>query len=179
MNNMPNADAPDCGCKWFERAAKDDSIPVVFDELMNEYRLIHKDNRGHSLFWHCPFCGGKAPKSLSSTFWTQVSHEESIRLQKLTRDIKTPDDLFAAFGTPDSDFEVSGSFTTPETEESPSETTLGPRRVVFKSLSDTVDVHVRIDRYDRLKFSYMGRYIGPNRSEQGGGGNSAALRASP
>lgn len=158
---MPNPDAPDCGCNWFERAAKDDSIPVVFHEMMHEYHLIHNDGRGHSLFYHCPFCGGKAPQSLRGTYWTDVSHKESSRLQALTRGITTPEELFAAFGKPDQDFEMSGSSTTPGTDDSPPETTLGPRRVVFKSLSDTADVNVRIDRYDRLKFSFTGRYIGP------------------
>ena len=167
MHNMPNPDAPDCGCKWFERAAKDESIPVVFDEMMNEYHLRHSNGRGYSLFYHCPFCGGKAPDSLRGTYWTEVSHEESYRLNEITKDIKTPPQLFEMFGEPDKDFEVSGSSTTPGSDDSPPETTLGPRRVVFKGLSDTADVHVRIDRYDRLRFSFMGRYIGPKRSESG------------
>ena len=154
---MPNPDAPDCECKWFEGAAEDDSIPVVFDVLLNEYHLTHNVGRGYSLFYHCPFCGGKAPKSLRGTYWTNVSHDESFRLQKLTIDIKTPEELFSTFGTPDEDFEISGGSTTPGSERSPPETTLGPRRVVFKGLSDTADVHVRIDRYDRLRFSFMGR----------------------
>jgi hypothetical protein len=169
MHNMPNPNAPDCGCKWFDRAAKDDSIPVVFNEMMNEYHLQHTNGRGHSLFYHCPFCGGKAPDSLRGTYWTEVSHEESYRLQQLTKDIKTPDELFAVLGTPDQDFEIGGSCTSPGSEEEPPEMVLGPRRVVYEGLSDTVNVHVTIDRYGRLKFSYRGRYIGPKRSESGPG----------
>jgi len=168
---MPNPNAPDCGCKWFELSAKDDSIPVVFDELMNEYHLKHVNGRGYSLFYHCPFCGGKAPDSLRGTYWTEVSHEESRRLQLLTNHIKTPDELFSTFGVPDQDFEIGGGSTSPGSDDEPPETVVGPRRVVFTGLSDTVDVHVRIDRYDRLRFSYMGRYIGPKRSEQAVDGN--------
>jgi len=168
---MPNSDAPDCGCKWFERAAKDDSIPVVFDELMNEYHLEHSNGKGHLLFYHCPFCGGKAPESLRGTYWTEVTHEESYRLEKLTRDIKTSEELFSTFGVPDHDFEVGGSCTSPGSEEEPPKTRLSPRRVVYKSLSNIADVHVTIDRYDRLRFSYQGRYIGPKRSEQGAASN--------
>ena len=168
MPNMPNPDAPQCECRWFERAVRDESIPVVFDALMNEYRLVHDAGRGYSLFYHCPFCGGRAPDSLRGTYWTEVSLEESHRLQDLTKNIKTPEQLFEAFGNPDQDFEVSGGFTTPGSEGEPPETMLGPRRVVFKGLSDTADVHVRIDRYDRLRFSFAGRYIGPKRSEQVG-----------
>lgn len=90
----------------------------------------------------------------------------------LTKGIKTPQQLFEKFGEPDHDFEVSGSSTTPSSDDSPPETILGPRRVVFKGLSDTAEVHVRIDRYDRLRFSFMGRYIGPKRAEPDSGGNS-------
>lgn len=163
---MPNSDARDCGCNWFERAAKDDSIPVVFDELMNEYHLVSSNGQDYSLFYHCPFCGGKAPDSLRGTYWTEVSHEESRRLEMLTRDIKTSAELFEIFGDPDHDFEIGGGITSPATENEPPETKLHPRRVVYTNLSDTADVHVSIDRYDRLRFSYRGRYIGPDRSEQ-------------
>lgn len=168
MPNMPNPDAPLCDCRWFERASRDEAIPVVFNEQMNEYHLVHKDGRGHSLFYHCPFCGGRAPDSLRKTCWTKVSIEESHRLHQLTKGITTPQQLFERFGAPDHDMEVGGFSITPGSEDCPPETTIGPRRVVFTGLSDTADVHVRIDRYDRLRFSFMGRYIGPKRGEQGG-----------
>jgi hypothetical protein len=166
MHNMPNPDAPDCGCNWFPDAAKDDSSPVVFDELMNEYHLKHNNDSGYSLFYHCPFCGGKAPETLRGSFWTEVSSEESHRLEQLTKNIKTPKELFVAFGDPDQDHEVGGGYISPGSEDQPPELTLSPRRVVFKSLSETVDVHVSIDRYDRLRFSYQGRYIGPKQDKK-------------
>ena len=166
MNKLANQNAPDCSCNWFERSAKDITIPVVFDELMNTYHILHNEGRGRSIFYYCPFCGGKAPKSLSPTYWTEVTHEESRRLQDLTKHIKTQEELFTAFGPPDSDFDPGGSMTTRGTPEIPPETTLAPRRVTYKTLSATVDVHVSIDRYDRLRFSYTGRYIGPKKSEQ-------------
>jgi hypothetical protein len=165
-NRMPNPDTPACECRWFERAVADDSIPVVFDELMNEYHLLHHNGRGHLLFYHCPFCGGRAPKSLRATYWTEVSMEESVRLHALTKDIRTPEEVFSTFGPPDQDFEFGSGCTTPGSQEEAPETTLGPRRVVYKSLSETAEVHVLIDRYDRLKFSFRGRYIGPKRSNQ-------------
>jgi hypothetical protein len=132
-------------------------MPVVFDDLMNTYHILHNEGRGRSIFYHCQFCGGKAPKSLSPTYWTEVSHEESRRLQDLSKNILTAEELFAAFGLPDSDFDPGGSCTTAGTQEIPPETTLAPRRVTFKSLSDTIDVHVSIDRYGRLRFYYTGR----------------------
>jgi hypothetical protein len=146
----------------------------MFDEMMKEYHLVHKGGNGHSLFYHCPFCGGRAPDSMRRTFWTEVSLEESNRLHQLTKEIRTPQELFERFGTPNQDFEVSGGSTIPGSDDAPPETTLGPRRVVFEGLSETADVHVRIDRYDRLRFSFIGRYIGPKQSEQVGGGQSTS-----
>ncbi|WP_265592678.1 hypothetical protein [Verrucomicrobium sp. BvORR034] len=169
MPSKPNPDAPLCECRWFERAARDDALPVVFDERMNEYHLVHTGGRGHSLFYHCPFCGGRAPDSLRKTYWTEVSIEESHRLHQLTKDITTPQQLFERFGEPDHDLEVGSSSMTLGSEDTPPETTLGPRRVVFRGLSDTADMHVRIDRYDRLWFSFMGRSIGPKQSDQASG----------
>lgn len=162
-HNMPDPDASSCKCLFLERASRDEKIPVVFDEQMNEYHLVHLDGRGYSMFYHCPLCGGRVPETRRAAFWTEVSMEESFRLHELTKDIKTPDELFARFGKPDSDFEVSGGCTSAGSEKEPPETTLGPRRVVFRSLSDTADVNVKIDRYDRLRFSFSGRYIGPKR----------------
>jgi len=83
----------------FERCAKDPAVPVIFDQMMNEYHLQHLDKKGHSGFYHCPFCSGKAPQSLRPTYWSEVSRKEMLRLQQLTKDIKTPDQLFATFGT--------------------------------------------------------------------------------
>lgn len=160
MSTSPNPNAPDCECRWFERAAKDPEVPVVFDEMMHEYNLIN--HRGGFLrLYHCPFCGGKAPKSLRASYWTVVSTEESRRLHQLTKDIRTPEELFAALGAPDSDFEISGGMTTNDSETEAPITVVAPRKVIFTSLSETADIHVTIDRYDRLKFSYRGRYIGP------------------
>jgi hypothetical protein len=36
----------------------------VFDDRMNEFHNIGKDRRGHSMIYHCLFCGGAAWKSV-------------------------------------------------------------------------------------------------------------------
>lgn len=164
---MPNPNAPQCDCRWFELAVRNQAIPVIFDEEMNEYHLVHREGRGHSLFYHCPFCGGRAPATLRGTYWTEVTLEESRRLHALTKHIKTLEDLFATIGQPDEEFEIGSSGTTPSSETAAPETTLGPRRLVYNGLSESAEVHVSIDRYGRLRFSFSGRYIGPKRSEPG------------
>jgi len=161
MNNMPNPDAPACGCKWFERSAKDPNIPVVFDEIKNEYHLVHQNDSGISLFYHCPFCGGKAPESLRDNFFADVSVEETTRLHLLTENILTEEDMRAIHGEPDSVFPTSGSMTTPGSDTEAPETTIGGRWLIYTNLSETAEVRIRISRYGKLRFSFSGKYLGP------------------
>jgi hypothetical protein len=166
MNNMPNPDAPPCGCRWFDEAAKNPDIPVVFDSRMNEFHLTHNNDRGYSLFYHCPFCGGRAPESLRKTFFTDVTHEESVRLHNLTKHIKTESEFLDEFGKPDHEFDIGGSMTTAGSDSQPRETFIGARKLVYKQLSDIADVNVQINRYGKLKISYSGKYIGPKRQTE-------------
>lgn len=172
MNNMPNDDAPPCGCKWFENAVRDPEIPVVFDELMKEYHLVTHGGGGHALFYHCPFCGGRAPRSLRGTFFAKIPDKETYRLHSLTKKFKTEEEVISTFGPPDHEFEIGSGMTTPGSDTEPREHFLNGRRLVYKGLSDTADVNVRIDRYGKLKFSFSEKYIGPQReTEQGAAAN--------
>ncbi len=168
MNNMPNPDAPPCGCKWFDRAAKDPAFPVVYDARMNEFHLITHDGRGQASFYHCPFCGGRAPKSLRATFFADVTDEESRRLFLLTQHILNKEQIIKELGEPHQDFEISGGMTSAGSDTEPKETFIGGRRLVYENLSDTADVNVRIDRYGKLRFSFTGKYIGPQRQTESG-----------
>lgn len=133
MSNMPNDSAPPCGCSWFDNAVNNPDFPVVFDERMNEYHLVGHDGRAHALFYHCPFCGGKAPKSLRGTFFARIPLEETYRLQQLTECFKTEEEVVSRFGSPDHEFKVSGSMTTKGSETEPREHFLGGRRLVTKA----------------------------------------------
>lgn len=157
---MPNPDAPACDCRWFDRAAKNPDIPITFDERMNEFHLMQIDGNGHSSLYHCPFCGGRAPESLRKTFFRTVSHDESARLHLHTKEIKTEDELIALLGPPDTEYEIGGGMTKPGSEIEPDETFVNGRRLVYRNLSETADVNVRIDRYGQLRFSYTGKYLG-------------------
>jgi len=149
-----------CKCRWLERWANDPTHPIVFDERLNEFQIVQHDHAGYSMIYYCPFCGGKAPKSVRQTLWTEVTQQEAHRLHELTSHIQTSKELFATFGEPDRDYAVGGGSMTEGTDTCAPEVTVGERRVVYLSLSDTAEVHVRIDRYDRLRFSFMGRYLG-------------------
>lgn len=160
MNNMPNDQAPPCGCKWFERAAEDPDMPVIFDETTNEFHLVHLNGKGYSLFYHCPFCGGRAPESLRASLFACVSHEETVRLHLLTENIRTEEEMRAAHGEPDRVLPVSGGSTTKGSETEAPETVVGGRCLVYGNLSETAEVRVKIDRYGKLKFSFSGKFIG-------------------
>ena len=54
-------------------------------------------------------------------------------------------------------------------ETEPREHFLGARRIVYKNLSDTADVNVRIDRYGKLRFSFTEKPIGPPNEELSSG----------
>jgi hypothetical protein len=163
MNTMPNPNAPLCGCKWFENAVRNSDVPVVFDGMMNEYHLVHNDGKGHSLFYHCPFCGGRAPDSLRGSYFADVSFEESSRLHLLTENIMTEEHMRATHGEPDHVFPISGGITTPGSDTEPPETKVGGRCLLYKNLSETAEVRVSVDRYGKLKFSFSGKYLGPKR----------------
>lgn len=157
---MPNPDAPRCECRWFDRASKNPNIPVTFDEQTNEFHLTYLDGGGYSVFYHCPFCGGRAPESIRKTLFTEVSHDEASRLHLLTKEVTTEEQLIQLLGQPDTILEISGGSTNPGTESEPPETSIGGRRLVFEKFSGTANINVRIDRYGKLKFSFMAKYIG-------------------
>ena len=170
MNKTPNPDAPPCGCSWLDKAAKDPAFPVTFDTQMNEFHLITHEGRGHAIFYHCPYCGGRAPQSLRSTFFATVTEEEARRLFLLTRHFRDVTQVIQELGKPDSDFEISGSSTSAGSDTEPKETVVAGRRLVYGNLSATADVNVNIDRYGKLRFSFTGKYIGPAKAEQSAAG---------
>lgn len=131
-----------CTCPWFDRAAEDPAIPVRFDAERNEFHLVYEG--GHLMFYFCPFCGGRAPKSVRDTFFALISPEEEARLQKLAKDFKTVADVRAALGPPDRDRHI----------------------LTYRSLSATADVVALADdgelRGVHLSRKYIKKASSPN-----------------
>ena len=81
---MPDPNAPECDCRWLENAAEDPHVPITFDSKLKEYHLIRGGELGGTmLFYHCPFCGGRAPKSRRDALFLHVTHEEMLRLENV------------------------------------------------------------------------------------------------
>jgi hypothetical protein len=79
-------DAP-CKCGYLKRAADDARQPIVFDKLTGEYHFQYRegDANGFStlILYHCPFCGGAAPKSKRASLFHLIPPDEEGRLTKL------------------------------------------------------------------------------------------------
>jgi hypothetical protein len=137
------------------------SAPGV-DATMNEYHIEHvgEDRGGYSMIYHCPFCGGAAPKSRRESFFATVTRAEAERLTALTSDVKTIADAIARFGTPDDDLDSGVTVHEPSKENQPPKIA-SYRTLRYKSLSSTADVDFTDYGPERgVRVSLMGKYIG-------------------
>ncbi len=118
---MPNPDAPPCECDWLERKAANPDVPIFWDEMTGEYQLRWgpDDAKASSIFYHCPFCGGRAPASRRNKLFAVIPEAESVRLLRLTSGFDTLDEVIDAFGEPDHDFGSSERLMQPERGDDP------------------------------------------------------------
>ena len=65
----------ECQCGVPEDLVARSSVPVVFDEKLNEYHIEFQENNetSHYILNYCPFCGNHLPKSLRHTSFTDVT----------------------------------------------------------------------------------------------------------
>ena len=96
-----------CTCHYLQESADDPSNPIVFDKLAHEFQIECRDTRGRSqgilVIYHCPFCGGAAPKSKRDLLFHKISVFEESRLSELLKPIETISDALQVFGVPDLD----------------------------------------------------------------------------
>ncbi|HEY3897717.1 MAG TPA: hypothetical protein VGM54_03840 [Chthoniobacter sp.] len=156
---MPREDLPFCRCRWLERAAHDPKCPIEFDAEMNEYHLVHSTGGGYSLIYHCPFCAGRAPKSLRSKMFATISSEESARLHRLTKDLKTENEVRALLGEPTHVFDPGLAREEPEKNGKPGRVMMW-KSLRYESHSETAAIDVRVNRHGEVSISFQGKYIG-------------------
>lgn len=146
-----------CRCGYLQRQSEDPAIPIVFDHEMHEFHIAHQDG-GHSVIYHCPWCGGVGPRSKRASFFAAITRSESERLQRLTSGLGSVEDTIARLGKPDGE-DVSGTtIVTPATRrEPPSVTTY--RTLRFSKLSETAEV-ILIDYGPKgVGFSFQGKSL--------------------
>jgi len=158
-----------CTCHYLEHAADDPRSPIVYDVELNEYHfeqpIPHGDESrevGKAVWsiYHCPFCGGAAPKSRRESLFAVISPEEASRLYKLLGRLKTLDEAIRTLGPPDDD-DPHGL-----TEKQPARQGKAPmvesfRTLRYSGLSTTVDVHFTDTRTGGIHFWLQGKYVGP------------------
>ena len=152
----------DCSCNYLEQASRDNDSPIKFDPKLNEFNFHYPITGGGSgslRIYHCPFCGGAAPKSLNSTLFATISSSELIRLRELTKDIKTIKDAFSKLGKPDEDDPAGAGINTPEKGGEP------PKYETFHSLryhglSDVAYIEITDYLRERVHISFLGKCIG-------------------
>jgi hypothetical protein len=158
-----------CDCHWLERAAEDPEWPVEFDERLNEYHLRHGSGQGQAPIYHCPFCGGAAPRSRRAKLFARVHHEEAKRLHELTKSLRTVDEVLATLGKPDFDRDAGLTDEVPERDGKAGQTEVF-RTLVYSGKSATADIHVTLLRGGEVKsIGFLGKYVGKPGPDRGPG----------
>jgi hypothetical protein len=104
-----------CTCGYLHNRAVEPENPIEFDEATNEFQLKYFDNQDNCpamlVIYHCPFCGGAAPKSKRNLLFATISRSESLRLAEIVSPIKTIIDAVNTLGAPDLDGHSTSSST--------------------------------------------------------------------
>ena len=142
-----------------QEAADNPLLPIEFDLQVDEFHLIYKDGiQGHSILYHCFFCGGKASESKRHLLFATISEDERFRLREVTTQLKTLDDVLVNFGKPDQDHENGVMIMVPEMgDNSPKEQSY--RSLVYENLSDVADIRVTVYPNERVGIGFTGKYI--------------------
>lgn len=149
----------DCTCEYLQRAADDPDVPIRFEASTGEYQFIYPAEvwgQATLIVFHCPFCGGAAPKSKREQLFHVVSNAEEERLKELLRLIKTIEDALERLGSPDSDTPFASSLTTAPEDGEPARTSY-ERALEYSFLSETVDVSIIEGPGGRVSFSISGK----------------------
>jgi hypothetical protein len=97
--------AEPCRCNSLQEYADDPKNPIEFDKRTNEFYLRHvgPNNIWVMVFYHCPFCGGAAPKSRRELLFARIPPDEQTRLANLLIPLQSIDEAIRVLGTPDYD----------------------------------------------------------------------------
>lgn len=127
-----------CTCGFLARCAKDPTLPIAWDERLNEFHITYSNDEGTGqlMVYHCPFCGGATPPSRRGDLFHKVIPAEEQRLKDLLTGIATVDECLRRLGPPDQDL-PEGVAT--ENDQGDLETF---RTLLYQHLSATVNVTI-------------------------------------
>jgi hypothetical protein len=157
--NFDSVTTEGCSCTYMQREAAEPSSPIQFNTEMQEYQFAHLSGGGHSMIYHCPWCGGVAPRSQRERHFAVLTWEEIRRLEGITRNIRSPQEAVSVFGEPDEERDRGVTVQLPPTDTMP-ERTESYRTLTFKGLSSTADVCLVDYGVQGVKWQYSPKYIG-------------------
>lgn len=151
-----------CTCQYVERAAEDPQIPIAFDPPTNEHHFTFgsADAPGLLVIYHCPFCGGAAPRSKRDLLFATVPPEEERLIQMLRR-VRTIRSALQRLGRPERD-DPSGTRSKGSEGEGPS-VTAHHRMLVYERLSPVADVWIMERSDGTVHWWLQGKRLGPLR----------------
>ena len=144
---------PDCDCGSLPSWAADPSLSIHHDEEMNEYT---QESLG--IFYYCIHCGGRMPKSLRATFFTQPSQAEAQDFVDRTCGLKSLEEVVSALGKPSSDF---GPIPISQSQRDIYGMKAVHRQLTYNDFWDTLSAVFQEMEDGTLCRSYGGKYIKP------------------
>ena len=149
-----------CNCGYLQRSANNENSPIVFDERAHEYQFRYRDHEGRPfgmlIIYHCPFCGGAAPKSQRASLFETIPQDEQERLLGLLRPLHSIDAATSALGPPDLDDFTIQHFD--ESVESPPRTSC-LRELRYYGVSQHADVSITQRNDGSIFFHFYGKPI--------------------
>ncbi len=151
-----------CGCEYLNQAANDPESPIVFDRDLHEFQFESWDSTGKllrsAIIYHCPFCGGAAPKSNREARFTKITTAEESRLRSILDGIRTLEHAIEKLGEPDKD-DHRGI-----TVEIPDKDGQIPRKESFRvlqyfGLSETAEVWITDYHKDEVHITFQSKPI--------------------
>jgi hypothetical protein len=164
MSKPTSASVTEVPCAGhLDRAANDPDSPITFNEELNEFNLeysvVGSERKGRLRIYHCPFCGGTAPKSKRRLLFAAISNAEERRLRDLVKDVQTVDDAIAILGPPDLDrLDGQGAMLPEGPDTSPTREWF--RVVTYTQFSETADLRLTDFPGRRMGVAVAGKYLG-------------------
>ena len=152
-----------CDCGVLERASKEPGHPIRFDSELNEYHIVYSmgGKNAQMMIYYCPHCGGRVPQSRRTSLFAHATEAELQRITSLLKGIKTVSDVIDRFGPPDEERERASRVGYPEKEGNPPSGELFLRTLIYKNISETIQVNFSVGANESVHPSWHGKYIGP------------------
>jgi hypothetical protein len=149
-----------CKCGYLRQAADDPRQPIVFDKPTGEYHFRYREegSNGYStlVIYHCPFCGGAAPKSKRASLFHVILPSEEQRLTRMLNGITSLRSAIRKLGRPDNDNPRGTGVQMPE-RAGRAPTMQWFRTLRYEKLSKVVDVWFRERADGRASWQLLGK----------------------